>query len=97
MPSAIGAMCRASVPPINKAGAANVLGTSLAPPKSDATIDFAVAFYTHWLQGRAISQAVLEARRHLHATHGLEDLTWARYVLFGDPFTTLPRPNARTA
>jgi hypothetical protein len=70
-------------------GVTNFLGTPLDPPQSDETIAFALAFYTHLLSGRAISHAVLEARCDVHRRFGAEDLTWARYVLFGDPFTSL--------
>lgn len=47
--------------------------------------DFAVAFYTSLASGLSVGRSLLEARRALTATHGLNTMLWAPYVLYGNP------------
>lgn len=72
------------------AGIGNYIGTVWESPDDETTIEFASAFYREFFSGRTVSQAILAARNFCAAKFGEEDLTWARYVLFGDPFTHIP-------
>ncbi len=72
------------------AGIGNYIGTVWNSPDNDATISFAKVFYQQFLSGYTVSQAILAARNFCATAYGEEDLTWARYVLFGDPFTHIP-------
>lgn len=72
------------------AGIENYVGTLWDPPDSEATIEFASIFYREFFAGRTVGEAMLVARNHCAERFGEEDLTWARYVLFGDPLTHIP-------
>ncbi|MBD3340217.1 MAG: protein kinase [Candidatus Lokiarchaeota archaeon] len=69
------------------AGIENYIGTVWNAPDNEATISFACKFYKNFFSGNTISQSMLSARNHCLEKYGEEDLTWARYILFGDPFT----------
>jgi len=72
------------------AGVGNYVGTAWESPDEQTTSEFAVAFYHEFFAGRTVSQALQMAREMCLEKYGEEDLTWARYVLFGDPFTHIP-------
>ncbi|MBD3340218.1 MAG: Hsp70 family protein [Candidatus Lokiarchaeota archaeon] len=72
---------------ILKGGVCNYIGTTLFVPDSESTLNFASVFYDEFFSGNTISQAVLEARKYCIKKYGKEDLTWARYVLYGDPLS----------
>jgi len=48
-------------------------------------LDFAQSFYTHLINGRAIGECVRLARMKLIRDYGAGGLTWASYLLYGDP------------
>ncbi len=70
-------------------GVGNYIGTMWKAPDGDTTIDFAVEFYRWFLSGCTVSRAIRAARDLCVAKYGEEDLTWARYVLFGHPLNRL--------
>ena len=72
------------------AGVENYLGTVWESPDNEATIEFASAFYREFFAGNTIGRAVRAAREFCGGESGDEDLTWARYVLFGDPSFYIP-------
>jgi CHAT domain-containing protein len=71
------------------AGVDSYVGTIWQAPDDETTIAFARTFYEELVAGRTVSQALMMARNKSAAQFGDEDLTWARYVLFGDPLTQL--------
>lgn len=75
------------------AGVAAYVGAVWDAPDDEAnpkTSQFAESFYRQILGGRNVSDAMLEVRREVHDRYGREALTWAQYVLCGDPFLRLP-------
>jgi serine/threonine protein kinase len=73
-----------------RAGVGSYVGTVWNSPDNAATSEFAASFYRELLAGQTVSQSILTARNHCIAQHGAADLTWARYVLYGDPLIHLP-------
>ena len=74
-------------------GVAAYIGAVWEPPddvSNPKTAQFAESYYRQLLSGRHVSEAMLEVRREVYGRYGPEDLTWARYVLCGDPFLRLP-------
>jgi serine/threonine protein kinase/tetratricopeptide (TPR) repeat protein len=72
------------------AGVPNFIGTFWAVNDEESLI-FASAFYRQVVQGTSLGQALLFAKRTLIQQKGAEGLTWASYMLYGDPaFTLLP-------
>lgn len=47
--------------------------------------EFSNRIYSLLLSGKSIGQAIRQARLETQARGGVHDLTWAQYVLFGDP------------
>jgi serine/threonine-protein kinase len=72
------------------AGVGSYIGTVWDSPDTEATVQFAAEFYAEFLEGCSVAQALLTARSRSIDANGEPDLTWARYVLFGDPFTHIP-------
>ena len=66
------------------AGVGSYLGTIWKIPDNSQSADFAVTFYRRFFAGYTAARAVLSARRESQAP-GSQDLTWARYTLFGHP------------
>jgi serine/threonine protein kinase len=69
------------------AGVGNYIGTVWESPDDDSTVEFASAFYRDFFSGRSVGDSVVSARNHCTHLFGEEDLTWARYALFGDPLS----------
>jgi serine/threonine protein kinase len=69
------------------AGVGNYIGTVWESPDDDGTVEFASAFYRDFFSGRSVGDSVVSARNHCAQLFGEEDLTWARYALFGDPLS----------
>jgi len=55
------------------------------------SVDMGIAFYRLLLQGRSVGEALRSARGEVIESHGEQDLTWASYVLYGDPTTAYIR------
>ncbi len=71
-------------------GVANFVGTHW-PVGDDAALGFSSTFYRRLLAGGSLGEAMLTARRAVHAT-GSPD--WADYVHYGNPAFTLGRADA---
>jgi serine/threonine protein kinase/CHAT domain-containing protein len=69
------------------AGASNYIGAVWDPPDTEATVAFALSFYRHFFDGLPIGESMRAARDRCAGDFGEEELTWARYVLMGDPLT----------
>jgi hypothetical protein len=70
-------------------GALGCVG-SLWPVYDEPAADFAVEFYRQVLEGQMIGEAMRESRRKIKASHP-ESITWAAFVLYGDPTFQLVR------
>jgi len=65
-------------------GVRNYVGTFCVVHDEESRF-LAVEFYRRVAQGQSIGQALLEARLATAEEMGLERLTWASYMLYGDP------------
>ena len=65
-------------------GVKHFVGSLRAAPGA-AGFQFAHEFYRQLAGGHSIGIAVREARREAARRHGKTELTWASYVLYGDP------------
>jgi CHAT domain-containing protein len=64
-------------------GARGCVG-SLWPIYDDPAADFALHFYNNVIRGHMIGEALRLARRRIKKDHK-DQITWAAYVLYGDP------------
>ncbi len=71
-----------------KTGCEHYIGT-LREVIDEGSRYFAAAFYRQVLTGAPVGLAVKQARLETRASRGPRDLTWAQYVLFGDPAVSL--------
>jgi hypothetical protein len=71
------------------AGVRNYVGTFCVVHDEESRF-LAVEFYRRIARGKSIGQALLEARVATAEEMGLDRLTWASYMLYGDPSLTLP-------
>jgi len=55
----------------------------------EKSVNFAVDFYTSFINGKPIGQALNDAKLKVINTDGLCNLLWASYVLYGDPLVSL--------
>ncbi len=67
-----------------RAGVNNYIGT-FWPVHDEASAHFATTFYTEALYGAALGQAMQAAREAVIRRFGWNELTWAGYMLYGDP------------
>src|SRR4029077_9603219 len=73
------------------AGARNYVGTFWVVHDEESVL-FATACYRALATGASLGEALLEARHAIIAQRGWHGLTWASYLLYGDPaFTPLPK------
>jgi tetratricopeptide (TPR) repeat protein len=71
-------------------GARNYVGTFWVV-HDDESVLFAISCYRALAGGASLGEALLRARHAVIAERGWESLTWAGYLLYGDPaFTPLP-------
>jgi len=47
--------------------------------------DFALEFYRHIFSGKSVGEAVKEGRQSLTEKYGQDSVSWAAYLLYGDP------------
>jgi hypothetical protein len=70
-----------------EAGALGCIG-NLWSVHDEAAADFAIDFYKHLIQGHTIGKSMLDARHTVHNMHPAR-ITWASFVLFGNPLFRL--------
>lgn len=75
-------------------GALGCIG-SLWPVYDEPAAQLAVEFYKHVLHGQLVGEALRLARRHIRDTFPGE-VTWASYILYGDPAFQLAVPAGET-
>jgi TolB-like protein/ketosteroid isomerase-like protein len=72
------------------AGVSNYVGTFWVV-HDDESVLFATSFYQHVVAGLSLGEALLKARHEVLQQRGWQGLTWASYMLYGDPaFMLLP-------
>jgi predicted ATPase len=78
------------------AGASNYVGTFWVVHDEESVL-FATTCYRALATGASIGEALLDARHAIIAQRGWQGLTWASYLLYGDPAFTLLPPDAAAA
>jgi len=78
------------------AGVQNYVGTFWVTHDHESAL-FARAFYQALLRGEPIGQALQMARKRIVDQCGWNELTWASYMLYGDPAYRLPIPRSTPA
>lgn len=72
------------------AGVRNYVGTFWVVHDEESVL-FAAAFYRSVVSGLSLGEALFQARQEVIRQRGRAGLTWASYMLYGDPaFTPLP-------
>ncbi len=74
-----------------KAGIGNYIGTNWEIKDNSSTYDFAVQFYRAIFEEKSVGEALYEARQRARRSYAQHDLTWANYVLHGNPLTRIYR------
>ncbi len=78
------------------AGVSNYIGTFWAVPDEESFL-FAAAFYRGLTARQSIGEALSIARQAVISQSGWQNLSWAGYLLYGDPaFTLLSTTNAQS-
>ena len=76
-------------------GALGCIGT-LWPVYDQGAADFAVEFYNRLLEGNRVGEALRLARKEIRSQRP-DEVTWASYILYGDPTFQLARPSEASA
>jgi TolB-like protein len=72
------------------AGVRNYVGTFWVVHDEESVL-FATSFYQHIVSGLSLGEALLKARHRVLQQRGWQGLTWASYMLYGDPaYVLLP-------
>lgn len=77
-----------------RAGRTSYIGTNWELPDREPTLDFTARFYDHIFQGKSLGEALQLSRSHAQEHFSLNDLTWASYLLMGNPTQTVFRSDA---
>ncbi len=70
-----------------KANIGSYIGTNWEITDSNHTLDFAMDFYRAIFEEKSVGEALFEARRLSRRERPAYDLTWANYVLHGNPMS----------
>lgn len=65
------------------------IGTNWELSDSKQTLDFTLQFYTALLSGATLGEALNQARQYAQNNFPSHDLTWASYILMGNPASRL--------
>lgn len=71
------------------AGVGNYVGTAWRVPDDPRTGGFASSFYRRFFSGHSAGRAMIAARNESYSRYGPNDLTWARYILYGNPLNCI--------
>lgn len=68
-----------------KTTSTNYIGTNWELPDSQQTLEFTLSFYENLLKGDSIGISLQKARLYARDNFNINDLTWASYLLIGNP------------
>ena len=71
------------------------IGTNWELPDSRQTLDFTIQFYNFLLAGNSTGEAILKSRQYARENFSTNDLTWASYILIGNPKAVLLQSEQR--
>lgn len=78
-----------------KAGIGNYIGTNWEIEDNEKTLEFSLNFYRSILEGKSAGESLFEARSKARHSYTASDITWANYVLHGNPMARIFRPGKR--
>jgi len=78
-----------------KAGICSYIGTNWEIKDNRKTYDFALNFYRAIFEEKSVGEALFEARQYARRSYPETDLTWANYVLHGNPLARIYRSSNR--
>ena len=79
-----------------RTGINHYIGTNWKLEDSQSACEFALHFYRSIFDAKSIGQALFEAREFARASFAENDLTWANYVLHGDPSIRITRQRKKS-
>lgn len=74
-----------------RAGRTSYVGTNWELPDRQPTLEFTTQFYDNIFLGKSLGEALQQSRLHAREHFSLNDLTWASYLLMGNPMQTVFR------
>lgn len=74
-----------------RAGRTSYIGTNWELPDRQPTLEFTTQFYDKVFQGKSLGEALQQSRAHAREHFSLNDLTWASYLLMGNPMQAVFR------
>ncbi|MBN8219560.1 MAG: CHAT domain-containing protein [Spirochaetes bacterium] len=77
-----------------RAGRTSYVGTNWELPDRQPTLEFTTQFYDHIFQGKSLGESLQQSRSHAREHFSLNDLTWASYLLMGNPMQTVFRADS---
>jgi hypothetical protein len=77
-----------------RAGRTSYVGTNWELPDRQPTLEFTTRFYDHIFQGKSLGEALQQSRSYAREHFSLNDLTWASYLLMGNPMQTVFRADS---
>ena len=72
-----------------KNGKTSYIGTNWELPDTEPTLSFTIRFYDNLLKGETVGKSLQMARIHARDNFSLNDLTWASYLLIGNPMSRI--------
>ncbi|MDH5719055.1 MAG: CHAT domain-containing protein [Spirochaetia bacterium] len=79
-----------------KTGKTNYIGTIWEVPDNRQTIDFTIRFYNEILKGEPLGVALQKSRHFAWENFHSTDLTWAGYLLMGNPSVKIFETKSKT-
>lgn len=74
-----------------RAGRTSYVGTNWELPDRQPTLEFTTQFYDKIFQGKSLGESLQQSRLYAREHFSLNDLTWASYLLMGNPTQTVFR------
>ncbi len=74
-----------------RAGRTSYVGTNWELPDRQPTLEFTTQFYDHIFQGKSLGESLQQSRSYAREHFSLNDLTWASYLLMGNPMQSVFR------
>lgn len=68
-----------------RAGRTSYVGTNWELPDRQPTLEFTTRFYDYVFQGNTLGEALQKSRSYAREHFSFNDLTWASYLLMGNP------------
>ncbi|MFO1471504.1 MAG: CHAT domain-containing protein [Turneriella sp.] len=74
-----------------RAGRTSYVGTNWELPDRQPTLEFTTQFYDNIFLGKSLGESLQQSRSYAREHFSLNDLTWASYLLMGNPMQTVFR------